>query len=116
MTTGVTQEQNAGEKRVCCICGTPVEPPYHIIGQRTYCDRHFALANKPHPGFWRAGVVQLVGVAIYCGVVAALAGVIGKLDQNLLVAIGILLAIIPTALWLTYFYRQDLLEPEPKTK
>src|SRR5438477_4868750 len=116
MTAGMSQQQDTGESRVCCICGVPVEPPYNVIGQRTYCARHYALVNKPHAGFWRAGVVQLVGVAIYCGVVAALAGVVGKLDQDRLVAVGILLAVIPSALWLFYFYRQDRLEPEPKAK
>jgi RsiW-degrading membrane proteinase PrsW (M82 family) len=100
----------------CCICGEAVAPPYHIRGQRVYCARHLALIEKPHPGFWRAGALQLVGMAAYCAVVAAVAGQSGELAGNALILTGVLVALVPTALWLLYFYRQDRLEPEPKTK
>jgi RsiW-degrading membrane proteinase PrsW (M82 family) len=36
-------------------------------------------------------------------------------DSTGRVLIGLFLAIVPTALWLLYFYRQDRLEPEPKS-
>ena len=104
------------EQQVCCICNEPVEPPYNILGGRAYCARHFQAVNKPHIGFWRAGVIQLAGMAIFSLVVAALAGTLGPLDKTSLLILGLFLAIVPTALWLFYFYRQDRLEPEPKTK
>ena len=50
------------EELTCCICGDPVTAPYHIVGGRVYCDRHYAIVNKPHRGFWRAGIAQIVGV------------------------------------------------------
>jgi RsiW-degrading membrane proteinase PrsW (M82 family) len=103
------------DKPSCCICEEPVEEPYNILGGRLYCARHFALVNKPHTGFWRAGVIQILGMAVFSLIVAAIAGNLGSLDRTALLLIGLFLAIVPSGLWLWYFYRQDRLEPEPKT-
>jgi len=100
----------------CCICDDPVAPPYRIIGGRVYCERHYAMVNKPHVGFWRAGIAQIVGVGIVSAIIAFLAGRLGPLDPATLTIVGVILAIIPSAVWLYFFYRQDQLEPEPKTK
>lgn len=100
----------------CCICDDVVEPPYNIIGHRVYCARHYAAVNKPHPGFWRAGVVQIIGMGVFSAVVAFLGKLIGPLHQTTLTILGIFMALAPSALWLWYFYRQDRLEPEPKTR
>ncbi|NTW00151.1 MAG: PrsW family intramembrane metalloprotease [Oscillochloris sp.] len=98
----------------CCICDTPLQPPYRILGQRAYCDHHFALVNKPHPGFWRAGVIQIVATGLFSALVAFLAGLLGPLEGPALLVAGVVLAILPSAIWLIFFYRQDRLEPEPK--
>jgi RsiW-degrading membrane proteinase PrsW (M82 family) len=103
------------DKPMCCICEEPVEEPYNILGGRLYCVKHFAVVNKPHTGFWRAGVIQIAGMAIFSLIVAAIAGSLGPLDRTALILIGLFLAIVPSGLWLWYFYRQDRLEPEPKT-
>lgn len=103
------------DKPMCCICHEPVEEPYNILGGRLYCAKHYAVVNKPHPGVWRAGVIQIAGMAIFSLVVAAIAGNLGPLDRTALLVLGLFLALVPSALWLWYFYRQDRLEPEPKT-
>ncbi len=54
-------------------------------------------------------------MAIFAVVVAAIAGNLGPLDRTAQLVLGLFLAIVPSALWLWYFYRQDRLEPEPKT-
>lgn len=100
----------------CCICQEMVAPPYNMIGKRVYCEKHFAMVNKPHPGFWRAGVLQIVAMGVFGAMVAAIAESVGGLTGIPLILAGVFLAIVPTALWLWYFYRQDRLEPEPKTK
>ncbi len=100
----------------CCICHETVMPPYNMLGKRVYCEKHFAHVNKPHPGFWRAGVLQIVAMGVFGAIVAAIAENIGGLTGTPLILAGLFLAIVPTALWLWYFYRQDRLEPEPKTK
>jgi RsiW-degrading membrane proteinase PrsW (M82 family) len=104
------------EQLRCCICDEPVSAPYRIVGKRVYCERHYVTVNKPNTGFWRAGVAQLVGVAIVSAIVAFLAGLLGPLDRTMLIVVGIVLAIVPSAVWLYFFYRQDRLEPEPKTR
>jgi RsiW-degrading membrane proteinase PrsW (M82 family) len=112
-TSNMTEQQQP-EQKYCCITGEPVYPPYNILGGRVYSDRAFAMVNKPHPGFWRSVVVQLVGMAIFAAVVAVLANLIGQPTQTVRILLSLFLAIVPTALWLAYFYRQDRLEPEPK--
>lgn len=104
------------ERPTCCICGTPVEPPYLSIGGRVYCPHHYEIVNRPNPGFWRAGLIQIGGVAVFSAVVALLAGLLPPLSGPTLLVVGLLLVLIPTALWLVFFYRQDRLEPEPKTQ
>jgi protease PrsW len=105
-----------GDERqlTCCICGEPLQPPHHILGQRAYCAHHFALVNKPHPGFWRAGVIQIVSTGLFSALVAWLAGLVGPLEGPALLIAGIVLALVPSAIWLVFFYQQDRLEPEPK--
>jgi RsiW-degrading membrane proteinase PrsW (M82 family) len=100
----------------CCICGEPVGSPERRVGGRAYCERHLAALNRPHPGFWRAGAVQIAGMALFTAIVAAVAEQLGPLDRQALVAAGVFLALVPSALWVAYFYHQDRLEPEPKTK
>ncbi|NNJ09239.1 PrsW family intramembrane metalloprotease [Chloroflexales bacterium ZM16-3] len=98
----------------CCICDEPLRPPHNILGQRAYCDHHFALVNKPHAGFWRAGLVQIAFTGLLSALVAFLAGALGPLEGAALLAAGVVMAIVPSAIWLVFFYRQDRLEPEPK--
>lgn len=104
------------EELTCCICGDPLSPPYRTVGGRVYCERHYAAVNKPNAGFWRAGIIQIVGVGIVSAIIAFLANQLGPLAPGTLIVVGVILAIVPSAVWLYFFYRQDRLEPEPKTK
>ena len=106
----------ADQQQHCCICGDVVAPPYNTLGGRVYCARHYAQVNKPHTGFWRATVIQLVVMTAFSLVVAMIANFLPPLSMTPLILLGLFLAIVPTALWMTYFYRQDRLEPEPKHK
>jgi RsiW-degrading membrane proteinase PrsW (M82 family) len=98
----------------CCVCHQPLSPPYNLLGGRAYCARHFASVNKPHPGFWRATLWEILGIALLAAVVAYGASLIGPLSGTALLVAGVLLAVIPSLLWLVFFYQQDRLEPEPK--
>ena len=104
------------EDPTCCICDEPLTPPYRIVGGRAYCERHYAMVNKPNSGFWRAGIAQILGVGVVSAIIAFLAGRLVPLDPTTLIIVGVILAIVPSAIWLYFFYRQDRLEPEPKTK
>lgn len=99
----------------CCVCNQLLSVPYKTLGGRAYCDRHYNLVNKPNTGFWRATLTQIAGMAVLSALVAFLANtVLGPLTGTGLVVAGVLLALIPSALWLVFFYQQDRLEPEPK--
>jgi RsiW-degrading membrane proteinase PrsW (M82 family) len=91
-----------------------VEPPYHTFGGRVYCARHYAIVNKPHAGLWRADLFLILGMGAFSALIAFLTRDMSGLAPDTLVVVGVLMAIVPTALWLFFFYRQDRLEPEPK--
>lgn len=110
----MAEQPSTPESLPCCVCGELVPPPYNMIGQRVYCARHYALVNKPNNGFWRAGLIQILGMAAFSAVVALIAANLGPLDQTALILVGVFLALVPTAIWLVFFYTQDRLEPEPK--
>lgn len=60
-------------------------------------------------------VILVAVVVAFAGLVALLAGVVGRqLDGLPLVLAGLGIVIVPAAVWLTAFYREDRLEPEPK--
>ncbi len=103
-------------QEVCCICGQPVEPPYNQVGHRVYCDAHFAALNKSHSGFWLAGLIQIIGVGVVSALIAFLARFLPPLSGASLIVVGLVLALLPTVVWLIFFYRQDRLEPEPKAQ
>jgi len=107
---------SADDQVRCCVCGEPLQPPYRVLNGRAYCARHFALVDKPHPGFWRATVVQLVVIAIFAGAMALIDPLIAPLDGPVLILVGLAMALVPSLLWISFFYRQDRLEPEPKHK
>jgi len=104
------------ESEVCCVCGVPVPPSHNAVGGRVYCDRHRAMLDKPHAGAWQSGIVQIVGMALFSAIVAALASRLGPLDRPARIGAGLFLALVPSLLWIAYFYRQDRQEPEPKTR
>ncbi len=106
----------AESQQYCCIDHEPVSPPYNVLGGRIYCARHFALVNKPHPGFWKSAVLMIVGMGVVSGVLAYLLRDVQDLNRLTLIIVGVILAIVPTAIWLVYFYQQDHLEPEPKER
>jgi len=60
--------------------------------------------------------VQVLGMGVFSVAVALLAGYVGPIDSPRRGPVGALLALVPSALWIYYFYTQDRLEPEPKTR
>src|ERR1051325_8027595 len=94
-----TENTTEGGRHVCCICGEPVSAPYNLIGQRIYCDRHFALVNKPHAGFWRSALVQILGMGVFSVVVIIIGDYVGPIGDPWGVLVGVALALVPSALW-----------------
>jgi protease PrsW len=67
-------------------------------------------------GFWLASLMELGGLFVFVAFFNLIAGIGANLDSPGLILLGLLMSLIPAALWLLFFYRFDQLEPEPKTK
>ena len=96
---------------LCCVCSQPIT---RHIGHRPFCETHFAAATRENKGFERASIINLGVIAVYTLAVYLLATILpAAFVKANLVIIGLVVAIVPAALWLNFFYRQDRLEPEP---
>ena len=95
----------------CCVCD---KEGVKTIQGRWFCAEHFDKATHARPGSWRAILALVVALVIFVGVVYALDAVIQPVfTPSTLVLIGVVLALVPAAIWLAFFYQQDRLEPEP---
>jgi len=101
--------------RICCVCHKSLGFEAKTLGGRLYCSEHYANVTKDRKGLWTSGVVEIGGVLAFSALVAFLAWLIKpKFSGTPLIVIGTILALVPAALWMVFFYRQDRLEPEPK--
>lgn len=72
-----------------------------------------AIHERKH--IWRDEFVLIISLIVFVGVVYALDGALQPVfTPNTLLFTGIVLALIPAAIWLVFFYLQDRAEPEPK--
>lgn len=97
----------------CRVCD---ERATHVLGSEAYCDRHYERATRRADAQWRVDLLSIGVLAAFVGVVYA---VDGALKPNLaglaLDVTGIVLAVVPAAVWLAFFYRRDRREPEPRS-
>lgn len=64
---------------------------------------------------WRDEFVLIVSLVVFVGVVYALDSALQPVfTSGTLLLTGIILALVPAAIWLVFFYLQDRAEPEPK--
>jgi len=102
--------------RICCVCHRPLGDEARVLGGRLYCPEHYARVTTERKSVWTSGVIEIVAVIAFgalMGLVAWLAK--PRLTGAALVGVGVLLSLIPAAIWMVFFYRQDRLEPEPKS-
>lgn len=96
---------------ICCVCGKPAEKN---VGKRGFCLEHYGRATHARPGSWRAVLALVAVLVVFVAVVYALDAAIKPVFSGpTLVLTGVILALIPAAIWLVFFYQQDRLEPEP---
>jgi RsiW-degrading membrane proteinase PrsW (M82 family) len=101
-------------ERRCCVCDRDVAASARPLGDRWFCAEHRARALGALSFDWsRAGLVEVALVGVFVWIVSLLggSGATGALPTSL--SAGVLLALIPTAIWLVYIYRLDRVEPEP---
>jgi protease PrsW len=99
----------------CCVCDRPIEGQVYTLGGRTYDAEHYRNVARENRATWGPLLVEIGAVVIFAALVAAIVG-FGNLNltgTTRLVA-GVVLALVPAAIWLVAFYQQDRLEPEPK--
>lgn len=71
------------------------------------------LHERKH--FWRDELLLIVSLAAFVAVVYAVDNALHPtFTPSTLLVTGILLALVPAAIWLVFFYLQDRTEPEPK--
>ena len=99
-------------EQLCCVDHT--RPGTKAIAGRWFCEEHYAKASYKRAGVWRSAGVAVVGLLVFVGAVFGLdAAFKPNLSGASLLLTGVILALVPAALWLFFFYQQDRLEPEP---
>lgn len=99
----------------CCVCHGPAGPGAKELGGRWYCAAHYERATRDRRGLWLAGVAEVVGLLVLVGLVELIVGLAQpRLEGAGLIAASVAIALVPAAVWLSFFYQQDRLEPEPK--
>jgi RsiW-degrading membrane proteinase PrsW (M82 family) len=100
---------------ICCVDEKPIEGPVKVLGGRFFCERHYALLANDRKGMWTATIALIAVLIVFVLLVSALApSLTPSLSAGGLALEGVILSLIPAALWLVIFYLQDRLEPEPK--
>lgn len=72
--------------------------------------------TKIRPGLWLSTLVSIVGlilVVLFSYIIEK--AWINNMNPVLLTIVSLFIAFLPPLIWLTVFYRQDRLEPEPKS-
>jgi RsiW-degrading membrane proteinase PrsW (M82 family) len=97
----------------CRVCD---EPATHVLGSEAYCDRHYERATRRADAQWRVDLLSIGALGVFVAVVYAIDSVLHpSLEGLALNATGIVLALLPAAVWLAFFYRRDRREPEPRS-
>jgi RsiW-degrading membrane proteinase PrsW (M82 family) len=104
------------ESMSCCVCHKPVSEGAPRLGDRAYCPEHYSKVGLERRSVGRSGVLCIVAIVLLAALVALVAGLAEpELEGTALVLAGVILALVPSVLWLAFFYTQDRLEPEPKS-
>jgi protease PrsW len=98
-------------QRECCVCHRAVGEDAPTIGTRLYCEEHYHRVVGDRKGLWWSTALAVLGLVLF---VLAVGPARLTVSRGALLPVGIVLALVPAALWLVVFYVQDRLEPEPK--
>jgi RsiW-degrading membrane proteinase PrsW (M82 family) len=74
----------------------------------------YAKAGYRRNGVWRSAIIAVVALLVFVAIIVAIDTALKPQLSGLgLLVAGIILALVPAGLWLTFFYIQDRVEPEP---
>jgi len=98
--------------QICCV--DHERPGTKVIAGRWFCDDHYAKATYKRGGVWRSELIGVIALFVFVAVVVGLDQVLKpQLTGAALLITGVVLSLVPAAIWLVFFYQQDRLEPEP---
>jgi RsiW-degrading membrane proteinase PrsW (M82 family) len=102
-------------ERVCCVCQVPLTGEARTIGKRWYCPHHYAKVTRGRDHFWHSGWILVAALIVFILLVVGVDTFAQPTLEGLpLIAAGTILALVPAVIWLSFFYLQDRLEPEPR--
>lgn len=97
----------------CRICD---DPATRTVGAYQFCERHFERSRHVRRGGRDADVRSIALLIAFVAVLYAIDALVGPGSAgDALTIVGLIVALIPAIVWLTFFYRQDRFEPEPRT-
>jgi RsiW-degrading membrane proteinase PrsW (M82 family) len=97
------------------VCHRPIEGEVFTLGGRTYDAEHYRGLAGENRAAAMPLLVAVGGIVIFAAIVALLGRVLpGTLEGPVLLAAGVIIAVVPALVWLVAFYLQDRQEPEPK--
>lgn len=86
-----------------------------MLGGRAFCDTHWDRIARENGATVRPIIALVAIVLAFAFVLGLLGGTLSAvLTGPALIVAGLIVAAVPAAVWLVAFYRQDVLEPEPK--
>jgi RsiW-degrading membrane proteinase PrsW (M82 family) len=96
----------------CVVCNDPITGRVYTLGDRSYCDQHYALAFQ-HRGTWPTVWILFAGLVAFALLMQRVGPALTPLlTGGALVVAGLIMAVLPALIWLFVFRRLDRLEPE----
>jgi RsiW-degrading membrane proteinase PrsW (M82 family) len=96
----------------CRVCDRPAT---RQLGAYAFCEVHYERATRQRGSVLVADVFSAVLLVAFVLILFAVDRLVQPdLSGDLLVMVGVIIALVPAAIWLWFFYRRDRLEPEPK--
>ncbi|MCS7059624.1 MAG: PrsW family glutamic-type intramembrane protease [Anaerolineae bacterium] len=71
--------------------------------------------GRDRQSIWQAGLIEIVALLAYVAIAELVVAVFNPtISRDWLLPVGMVLAIVPAAIWMAFFYAQDRGEPEPR--
>lgn len=99
------------EHHHCCVCDKVLPADTRRLGHRYFCAQHRAEALQSLQLSWnRSGILELLSLTLFVAIIFFSFGA-RALPTSLTWAL--VMAVVPTLVWMVFVYRLDRVEPEP---
>jgi RsiW-degrading membrane proteinase PrsW (M82 family) len=104
------------KEKFCCVCNQMLDDGGISRGGRSFCSIHYSKIHNKRKGLWLSSLIAVLGLIA----LIVLSFIFEKSYSHpsgnpfmKILAVGI--ALLPPVLWMSIFYQQDRIEPEPKS-